>query len=71
VARGLCKNHYQQMRYAERKAASGQTVRRRRTSGTPTAGLEAAKPSDPASAPKRLRRGQGHELGAPPSGIEN
>ncbi|HJZ87238.1 MAG TPA: hypothetical protein VKN99_18820 [Polyangia bacterium] len=43
VARGLCKNHYQQMRYVEKKAASGQTVRRRRTSGALATLLEAAK----------------------------
>src|SRR5579884_4049342 len=43
VARGLCKNHYQQMRYLEKKAASGQTVRRRRSSGSLGPVLEAQK----------------------------
>ena len=43
VARGLCKNHYQQMRYVEKKAASGVTVRRRRSSGALAPLLDAAK----------------------------
>ena len=43
VARGLCKNHYQQMRYVEKKAASGVSVRRRRSSGALAPLLDAAK----------------------------
>ena len=43
VARGLCKNHYQQMRYMEKKAASGVTVRRRRSSGALAPLIDAAK----------------------------
>ena len=47
VARGLCKNHYQQMRYMEKKAASGVTVRRRRSSGALAPLLDAAKAHEP------------------------
>ena len=43
VARGLCKNHYQQMRYMEKKAATGVTVRRRRSSGSLAPLVDAAK----------------------------
>jgi hypothetical protein len=43
VARGLCKNHYQQMRYVEKKAQAGQTVRRRRSSGALAPILDAAR----------------------------
>jgi len=43
VARGLCKNHYQQMRYLEKQAASGHTVRHRRGSSGLSALLEATK----------------------------
>jgi len=50
VARGLCKNHYQQMRYVEKKAASGLTVRRRRSSGALAPLLEAAKAHEPRAA---------------------
>src|SRR5262245_23493794 len=60
VARGLCKNHYQQMRYVEKQAASGHTVRRRRGSSALSALVEATKaaahpghshPAAPPSAP--------------------
>jgi hypothetical protein len=71
IARGLCKNHYQQMRYVERKAASGVTVKRRRSSGELAPILEAATPAPPSEPlaqdevpPLRKRR---TVFGAPPT----